>query len=118
MRCLRERRTAGLIPVDGPAQLPVEDRLLPAVEETLAALELGENGRAAAQLAKRYAAAIDQAQNPAYALRWLGPLLLASLESLQATPMSRKAVRPVGRQPSPLDRLRVVYASGKRLDGL
>jgi hypothetical protein len=118
MRRLRERRAAGLLPADGEPPRPADELLAPAVAETFAALELGEGDQAAALLARRYAAVIDQAQNPAYALRWLGPLLLASLESLQATPMSRRAVRPVDRQPSQLDRLRVVHASGKRLEGL
>jgi hypothetical protein len=119
MRRLRERRAAALVPIDGQTPLPEADLLAPAVEETITALELGEADAAVAQLARATARAIDQARDPAYALRWLGPELLRLLMALQATPMSRKAVRPVGRQPSPLDRLRVVHASGKRrLDGL
>jgi hypothetical protein len=98
MRRLRERRAAGLIPIDGPAPLPADDRLLPAVEESIAALELGEDGQAAAALARRYASVIDGARDQAWALRWIGPLLLASLESLRATPMSRKDVRKPGPQ--------------------
>jgi hypothetical protein len=78
MRRLRERRAAALIPVDGPAPLPVEDQLLPAVEESIAVLELGEDGQAAAQLG-RYAKVIDEAQDPAWSLRWIGPLLLDAL---------------------------------------
>jgi hypothetical protein len=84
MRRLRERRAAALIPVDGPPPLAEEDRLAPAVEESIAALNLGGEHAAAAQLARRYAEVIGQAENPAYALRWVGPLLLSSLEALQA----------------------------------
>lgn len=107
MRRLRERRAAGLVPVDGPAPLAEEDRLAPAVEETLKALELGGEGLAAAQVARQYARVIDRASDQAYALRWIGPLLLESLVALRATPMSRKGeVKPGERRPTQLDQLR------------
>ena len=44
-------------------------------------------------MARRYAQIIDRGRDPAWCLRWLGPLLLASLTELQATPLSRKDVR-------------------------
>ncbi len=106
MRRLRERRAAGLLPIDGEPPRPADELLLPAVEETLGALELTEADQAAAQIARRYAKVIDEARDPAYAYRWLGPLLLASLEALRATPMSRPAVKPGPAGPSRLDQLR------------
>ena len=107
MRRLRERRAAALTPIDGDPPRPDDDLLLPAVEESITALELGEDGQAAAQLARQYARVIDRASDQAWALRWIGPLLMASLESLRATPMSRKGeVKPGERRPSQLDQLR------------
>lgn len=91
MRRLRARRAALLEPVDGPPLRDADELLAPAVEETLAALQLAERDAAAAQVARAYASAIDQARDQAYALRWLGPLLLAALTALQATPASRPA---------------------------
>jgi hypothetical protein len=43
-----------------------------------------------AQLARRYAAAIDQAADQAWAARWLMPELLRVLVALRATPMARR----------------------------
>lgn len=63
--------------------------LAPAVEETIAALRLEEQDVAAVKLARRYAAAIDDAVDPVGALRYLGPQLLSVLESLGATPAAR-----------------------------
>ena len=102
MRRLRERRASALIPVDGPSPLPEADPLAPAVEEALEALKLGERD----QLARRYAAAIDQAADPAYALRHLGPLLLRALGELQATPAARPAARPGRAGPNRIAQLR------------
>jgi hypothetical protein len=114
MRRLRERRAASLQPVEGDPPRPADDLLLPAVEETLAALQLGDDGLAAAQLARQYARIIDGGRDPAWCLRWLGPLLLSSLESMQATPMSRRDQKKPGPSaPSQLDRLRAV----RRRDG-
>jgi hypothetical protein len=106
MRRLRERRAAALLPIDGQPPLPPGEQLLPAVEATLKVLELGEADAGAAQLARRYADTIDKAANQAWALRWIGPLLLASLEGLQATPMSRPAPKPCPGAPSRLDQVR------------
>jgi len=103
----RERKAAGLIPVDGEPPLPVEEQLLPAVRETIGALTLEDSDQAAAALALQFARTIDRARDQAWALRWIGPLLLASLEGLQATPASRPAtakIAPTG--PNQLDRLR------------
>jgi hypothetical protein len=113
MRRLRERRAAGLVPIDGEPPRPVDELLAPVVEETLAALELGEDGQAAAALARSYARVIDGARDQAWALRWIGPHMLAALEALQATPMSRRAAKPADRRPSQLDQLRAV----RRRDG-
>jgi hypothetical protein len=112
MRRLRERRAAGLIPIDGEPPRPADELLAPAVEETLAALELGADSAGAAQIARRYARVIDGASDQAWAYRWIGPLLLAALVELRATPMSRKEARPVDRAPSQLDRLRSARRGG------
>lgn len=70
--------------------------IYPAVYETLAVLKLDPDGQdaAAAELAKRYARAIDEASEAKQAnvLRWLGPELLKVLESLGATPAARAAI--------------------------
>jgi hypothetical protein len=105
MRRMRERRAAGLLPVEGQAPRDPDELLLPAVEETLTALELSESDSAAAQMARRYAAVIDAASDPAWAARWLSPLLLDCLIQLGATPASRPKKEPQ-RAPSQLDRLR------------
>ena len=104
---MRARRAAA-IEADPDAQLRDADDLLgPAVEETLAALDLGERDQAAAQLARRYAAVIDAARDPACAARWLAPLLLDCLASLRATPMSRAKDKPATPQgPNRLQLLR------------
>ncbi|RKF24132.1 terminase small subunit [Micromonospora globbae] len=79
----------------GSARLRSADALIsPDVAETVAKLpDLTEADAAAVKLAKRYAAAIDQAgpDDAAEVLDRLGPKLLAALESLGATPRSRAA---------------------------
>ena len=111
MRALRARRAAALIPVDGPCPLPEADQLAPAAAETLGALKLGERDAAAAQLARGYARAIDQAKDPAYALRHLGPLLLRALGELQATPAARPAAKPERSRPNRVQQLRAAHAN-------
>jgi hypothetical protein len=114
VRAFRARQQAGL---ESVADLPVRDAdelLAPAVEETIAALKLGERDLGAAQLALGYAQAIDVAKDPAAALRVFGPLLLKSLEALKATPRSRaqageKPKRPKG-PPSGVSQLRAAHA--------
>jgi hypothetical protein len=104
---MRARRRAAL-EADPDAPLRDADELLsPAVAETLAALDLKPEDAAAAKLAERYAAIIDAARDPAWAMRWLAPLLADALTALQATPMSRKAVKPSPPGPSRLDELRM-----------
>jgi hypothetical protein len=93
MRRLRERRAGGIEAAPEPPERDPAELLTPFVEETLAALPLGAGDQAAAQLARRYAALIDSAKDPAWALRWIGPLLLRVLEELQATPKSRPAAK-------------------------
>ncbi len=114
MRRLRERRAAALIPVDGPCPLPQADQLTTAVAETLDALKLSERDAAAAQLARRYATVIDQAADPAYALRWIGPLLLRALGELHATPAARPAGKPERTTPNRIARLRAEHLAVKR----
>jgi hypothetical protein len=72
---------------------PADNLIAPAVNETLNQLDLSEADAAAAALAKRYAAAIDEAINPHVVLDDLGPKLLAVLESLGATPKARAAIQ-------------------------
>jgi len=72
------------------------DKLLaPAVERTLGELKLGTVDDAAATLAQRYAAAIDDDEE-GDALEALGPKLLAALTALQATPAARARVKVGG----------------------
>lgn len=70
-----------------------DELLLPEVKRTIAALETTQRDVAAERLAERYAALIDSHKDPAWALRWIGPLLLDSLESLGATPAARGKLR-------------------------
>lgn len=116
VRAMRARRAAALEAGDQPVLRDADELLLPAVEQTLAALKLGDSDGAAAQLARRYAAIIDRARDPAWAARWLSPLLLDCLVQLGATPASRPKQAPQ-RAPSQLDRLREARAAqdaGKR----
>jgi len=111
----RARKAAGLIPVDGEPPLPPEERLLPAVEETLKALQLGDSDQAAAALARQFARVIDRSKDQRYALRWLGPELHKVLESLQATPASRPAPKPAPPAGmSQLDKLREKRSVARR----
>ena len=121
MRRLRERRAAALLPVDGQAPLPKEDQLAPAVSETLAALDLGPEHAGAVQLARRYAKVIDEARDPAWAARWIGPLLLAALTELGATPAARaqlaKGAKTAPQGPNRLDQLRASRGASDRSRG-
>ena len=116
MRRLRERRAALIEPGPGAALRDADELLAPAVEETITALKLGERDTAAAQLARQYARTIDAAQDPAWAARWLGPLLLKALESLGATPMARKGAEgpPGPRRPNRVAQLRTAHAQAMR----
>jgi len=82
--------------------------LWPAVAETLTQLGLLPEDAAAKKLAQRYAQVIDQAKDPAWAMRWIGPLLLDSLTALGATPAARAALtkgKPQDAEADPLDQL-------------
>lgn len=70
--------------------------LSPAVVQTLDALTLPDSDAALAVLARRYAEAIDSADDEAKALEGLGPKLLATLAALQATPAARSRVKTEG----------------------
>ena len=113
MRALRARRAAAIEPAeDGPRS--ADELLAPSVEQTLAALELDDKDAAAAQLTAVYARVIDDARDPAWAARWIGPLLLQALAELHATPASRKtgkAKEPAKRAPSRVAQLRQVHAA-------
>jgi hypothetical protein len=123
MRRLRQRRAAAIEPA--AAVLRDADELLaPAVEETIEALKLGERDTAAVQLARQYAAMIDQASEPVAALRVMGPQLLKALEALGATPAARARVKPSARErtaPNRIAQLRAAHAQSpakrKRLAG-
>jgi hypothetical protein len=112
MRRLRERRAGGIEAAPDPPVRDAAGLLVPFVEGTLAALQLAARDQAAAQLARRYAALIDEARDPAWALRWIGPLLLRVLEELQATPKSRPAAsaRPGQARANKVAELRAAHA--------
>jgi hypothetical protein len=113
MRRLRARRRALLNPPpDGVTLRDADSLVLPAVEQAIAALELGPSDVAAAQLARQYARTLDTARDPAWAYRWIGPLLQVALEQLGATPAARsrlKTGKPPEREPSRLDALRAAH---------
>jgi hypothetical protein len=66
--------------------------LWPAVRQTIDSLDLGPEHAAAKKLAQRYAQVIDQADDQAWAMRWIGPELLNALEALGATPAARAQI--------------------------
>jgi hypothetical protein len=84
--------------------------LWPAVAETLTQLDLGSEHAAAKKLAQRYARIIDQATDEAWAMRWIGPLLLDCLTELGATPAAKarftKGGQPPDARPNRLTQLR------------
>jgi hypothetical protein len=95
MRQLRARNAAKLEAVpDAPEREP--GAMLASVERSLACLRLGERDEAQAQLAREYAAASDQAQSRASALRALGPPLARVLAELarSAGKAQRRSDRP------------------------
>lgn len=102
MRALRERRAAALAPVPGAAPRDPGELLLPAVEQSIEALRLGEPYQAAAQLARMLASAIDEASDQAVALRVLGPQLAKVLDSIGGTPASRvRLPQKAAQRPAP-----------------
>ena len=113
MRRLRERQAAALRPAD--------ELLLPSVDEALAAIELGPEHAAARKLAQRYARVIDEARDPAWAMRWIAPLLLACLTELGATPAAKaqlaKGAKTAPQGPNRLDQLRASRGASDRSRG-
>lgn len=89
-----------------------DESLVAAVRETITALDLKPVDRAAAVLARKYAKLIDEAEDLASAMDRYGPRLFACLESLGATPASRKPAKgganpvPVAGQTTALERIR------------
>jgi hypothetical protein len=81
-----------LLPDDGQEPHPADELLLPAADEALAALDdLGpEHGGPEARPAVREGH--RRGGRPAWAMRWIGPLLLACLAELGATPAARAAL--------------------------
>lgn len=99
--------------------------LWPAVAETLTSLDLSSEHAAAKKLAQRYAQVIDGMPehaprgqpDQAWALRWIGPLLLDALTELGATPAAKARLKG-GKDTAPaaksqLDKLREARA-GRR----
>jgi hypothetical protein len=78
------------------------DLITPAIRQTVA--ELGLDGRDAglAAMAVRLGQVLDEARDQAAALRHLGPVLLAALEAMNATPLSRAKAEP-GKPDPPRD---------------
>jgi hypothetical protein len=117
MRALRARKAAAIeAGPDGEPRDPAE-LLGPSVGQTLGALGLDDKDAAAAQLAVVYARVIDDARDPAWAARWIGPLLLQALAELHATPASRKAGKgrePEKRAPSRVAQLRQAHTAGSK----
>ena len=99
--------------------------LWPAVAETLATLDLSSEHAAAAKLARRYAQVIDSmpdhaprgAPDQAWAMRWIGPLLLDALEALGATPRARAAQKVKGTQDKPRARSQLEILREQRTRG-
>lgn len=89
-----------------PALRDASELIYPAVQETLAELGLLGDSSAATKVVQQYARAIDsqnghcrgcdnddcrRSQTSAWAMRWLGPLLIDALEALGATPRAKAA---------------------------
>jgi hypothetical protein len=111
MRQMRARRAREIeAPGDAAPLRDAAGLMVPEVERTLDALRLGERDAGNAQLARRYAAAIDGAENPAAALARLGPPLARVLAELGRT--ARR--RPERAGPSRLDELREARAAADR----
>lgn len=98
--------------------------IAPAVAETIAALDLKPEDTAAVKLAHLYAAQIDAATGDddpkigAWAMRWIAPLLLDTLETLGATPAARARLAKGGQQAphgeNQLSKLRAARTAGRR----
>jgi hypothetical protein len=117
-----------------PRVRDASELLYPAVAETLAELGLLGSDAAAKKLAQQYAKVIDsqdghcrgcadegcsRSQGSAWAMRWLGPLLLDTLTALGATPAARAAMTKGAKDKaeparSDLDKLREARTSRRR----
>jgi hypothetical protein len=89
-----------------------DQMLLPAVKETVAALEITDKDAALIRLAEHYAATIDNAAENKryYAVRDVGPLLLSALQALGATPViARTQDKPAAPAVSKLAALRAAH---------
>ena len=93
-----------------PALRDTSEFIWPAVAETLTQLDLGPEHSAAKKLAERYAQVIDRHADPAWAMRWIAPLLLDALSELGATPAAvarlTKGAKPADAKPGGLAKLR------------
>ena len=111
MRRLRERRAAEM-EAGEPQVRDADELLVPDVRATIAALKLDGQDAAAAQLALALANAIDVADKPAAALRWLGPSCCGALSRLARPRRPGRGSRSVSRpgRASKLDQMRTVHA--------
>ena len=95
-----------------PANLRPADQLMQhAVAQTLDELGLDGKDRGAVRLALEYAITIDGCRDPAWAMRWLGPLLLDCLESLGATPLARSRIKGGAPAVTPVNQLAKLRAA-------
>ena len=85
--------------------------LWPAVKSTIDAMELDDEDGAAVQLALQYAATIDRNEDKAWAMRWIGPLLLDALEQLGATPAARARLKGGKTADAPVSQLAKLRAA-------
>lgn len=69
-----------------------DNLIAPAVTNAIQTLPLEPEDEAAVTLARQYATAIDESDDPAATLNDLGPKLLATLEQLGATPKARALI--------------------------
>ena len=85
--------------------------LWPALAVTLTQLDLTDEDAAAKKLAQRYAQVIDQHEDQAWAMRWIGPLLLDALEQLGATPSARARLKTGKQADAPVSQLAKLRAA-------
>jgi len=90
----------------------IDQMLLTVVTESLANAQLTEADAAAVVLAKRYAKAIDWADDHDQALKDFGPKLLAVLAQLRCTPAARGAVKPTPARSNRLAAIRDARSAG------
>lgn len=81
-----------------------------AVETTIGALDLADEDAATIQIARHYAATIDQNPDPR-TIRDVGPLLLDCLEQLGATPAARARLKTGKTGDAPVSQLAKLRAA-------